>query len=69
MDRRSDEELAAAAYVLRTRAKLGDLEALREAKKIEVLLRISLGPTPSDFTPLELGAEPKRPWWRFWRKP
>lgn len=63
----SDEELAAAAYVLRKRAELGDPGALKEAQRLESELRRRLGSTPSGHAPLETDTiEPTRPWWRFW---
>lgn len=66
MEFSDDEELAAAAFVLRTRAKQGDREALRQAERLEQILKSRLGPTPSGHAPLE---EPvrRRPWWKFWR--
>jgi hypothetical protein len=71
MDTMSDEELAAAAYVLRKRAELGDAEALKKAKQLESTLKKRLGPTPSGRASLEPetgagGTRQKRPWWRFW---
>lgn len=64
MEKMSDEELAAAAYVLRKRAVLGDANAMERALLMEATLRKRLGPTPSAHAPLE--PEPARPWWRFW---
>ena len=61
-----DDELAAAAYVLRKRAELGDPNALKEAQRMEAELHRRLGSTPSDRAPLEPEARPARPWWRFW---
>jgi hypothetical protein len=68
MEIKSDEELAAAAYVLRKRAELGDREALDEAKRIEAVLRKRLGSTPSGHAPLESEQKPERPWWKFWQQ-
>jgi hypothetical protein len=61
-----DEELAAAAFVLRTRAKHGDREAQAQAERLEEVLRSRLGATPSNHAPLERAPTTKRPWWRFW---
>lgn len=66
METMGDEELAAAAYVLRKRAALGDPDALKQAQRMEAELRRRLGSTPSDRTPLEPEGRPARPWWRFW---
>lgn len=61
----SDEELAAAAFVLRKRASLGDAGARKEAERLEAELRRRLGATPSSHgPPIELPRS--RPWWRFW---
>lgn len=66
MESMSDEELAAAAYVQRKRAELGDPDALKEAHRLEAELRKRLGSTPSGHGPLEPEVRPARPWWRFW---
>jgi len=66
METMSDEELAAAAYVLRKRAELGDADALKQARRMESELRDRLGSTPSGHAPLEPETKPARPWWRFW---
>lgn len=66
METMSDEELAAAAYVLRKRAELGDADALKQAQRMETELRKRLGSTPSGHAPLEPTIKPERPWWRFW---
>lgn len=61
----SDEELAAGAYVLRVRAAHGDKSALREAQKLELILKNRLGPTPSSHAPLEDRCV-RKPWWKLW---
>ena len=61
-----DEELASAAYVLRIRAAHGDRVALREAERLEGILKSRLGPTPSGHAPLAAGQGERKPWWRFW---
>lgn len=63
-----DEELAATAYVLRQRAKLGDRQARRDVGELEAELSRRLGPTPSQMGALEpAGPAPtSRPWWRRW---
>ncbi|MDM0020660.1 hypothetical protein [Variovorax saccharolyticus] len=66
METMGDEELAAAAYVLRKRAELGDPDALEQARRMEAELSRRLGSTPSGHGPLEPEAKPARPWWRFW---
>ena len=64
----SDEELAAAAYVLRKRGALGDHAALKQAQSMESALRERLGSTPSGHAPLEAAVKKMqaKPWWRFW---
>jgi len=66
METMGDEELAAAAYVLRKRAELGDPGALEQARRMEAELNRRLGATPSGHGALEPQARPARPWWRFW---
>ncbi|WP_435510306.1 hypothetical protein [Variovorax sp. LT1R16] len=61
-----DEVLASAAYVLRIRAANGDRGALREAERIERILKARLGPTPSGHVPLDITRSERKPWWRFW---
>lgn len=64
-----DEQLAAAVYVWRTKASLGDQEAADIADMLEAELKKRIGPTPSMHG--ELWTRPelpqkRRPWWRFW---
>jgi len=66
MDYVDDEELASAAYVLRTRAKHGDPDALLQAERLERVLKARLGPTPSSHAPLEVAQRRSKPWWKFW---
>lgn len=66
MDALNDEELASAAFVLRVRAANGDREALREAVRLERILKSRLGPTPSGHAPLEGTQAALKPWWRLW---
>lgn len=63
-----DEELAATAYVLRQRARLGDRQARRAVGELEAELNRRLGPTPSQMgAPTPVGPVPaRRPWWRRW---
>lgn len=61
-----DEELASAAFVLRIRAANGDREALREAERLQRILKTRRGPTPSSHAPLEGKQAVRKPWWRFW---
>lgn len=66
MEALNDEELASAAFVLRVRAANGDRGALREAERLEGILKSRLGPTPSNHAPLEMTQAARKPWWRFW---
>jgi hypothetical protein len=66
MEALNDEELASAAFVLRIRAANGDRDALREAERLERILKSRLGPTPSSHAPLEATEVAQKPWWRFW---
>jgi hypothetical protein len=63
-----DEALAATAYVLRQRAKLGDREARRTVNEVEAELTRRIGPTPSQMGALmPVGrTTTHRPWWRLW---
>lgn len=63
-----DEALAATAYVLRQRAKLGDREARRTVNEVEAELTRRIGPTPSQMGALmRVGrTTTHRPWWRLW---
>jgi hypothetical protein len=63
-----DEALAATAYVLRQRAKLGDRQARRAMDEVEAELTRRIGPTPSQTGALEnVGrAGMQKPWWRLW---
>ena len=61
----SDEELASAAYVYATRAKLGDREAAAMAARLDAVLKARLGDTPSSHAPLEAEPQPKRKWWQL----
>lgn len=63
-----DEALAATAYVLRQRAKLGDRQARRAVDEVEAELNRRIGPTPSQAGTLEAAghAALPRPWWRLW---
>ena len=63
-----DEELAATAYVLRQRAKLGDRQAQRTAGELEAELSRRIGPTPSQMGLLEAAgpAVSQRPGGRRW---
>ncbi|HUD32957.1 MAG TPA: hypothetical protein VMR43_08050 [Variovorax sp.] len=63
-----DEELAATAYVLHQRAKLGDRQARRAVDEVEAELNRRIGPTPSQRGTLEATecAALQRPWWRLW---
>lgn len=63
-----DDELAATAYVLRQRAKLGDRQADRTAGELEAELSRRIGPTPSQVGALETARSTatQRPWWRLW---
>lgn len=63
-----DEALAATAYVLRQRAKLGDRQARRAVDEVEAELSRRIGPTPSQMGALEAAgrAAMHRPWWRLW---
>ena len=64
-----DEALAATAYVLRQRAKLGDREARRTVSEVEAELNRRIGPTPSQMGALMPGGHTPpqhRPWWRLW---
>jgi hypothetical protein len=70
MHEMDEEQLAAAAYVCRTRAILGDSTALIEAKLLEAELLKRIGPPPSMFGLLDPvpAAEPKPAQfrWPFW---
>ena len=69
MEDMDDEQLAAAVYVWRKRASLGDPDASEMADKLDAELKSRIGPTPSMHGPLESLPEPSpkgRPWWRFW---
>lgn len=66
MEPLDDETLASSAFVLRIRAANGDREALREAERLERILKSRLGPTPSGHAPLEVRHRERKPWWRFW---
>lgn len=61
-----DEELAATAYIWREKARIGDRNASRVADELDAELFRRLGPTPSQYTPLEEKHATPRPWWRFW---
>lgn len=63
-----DEALAATAYVLRQRAKLGDRQACRTVDELEAELSRRIGPTPSQMGALEPVGRTvvQRPWWRLW---
>lgn len=66
METLDDEALASAAFVLRIRAANGDRDALREAERLERILKARLGPTPSGHAPLQVTQRERKPWWRFW---
>ncbi|RZL54286.1 MAG: hypothetical protein EOP70_13160 [Variovorax sp.] len=61
-----DEALASTAYIWREKARVGDRSAARIADELDAELLRRLGPTPSQYSPLEKQRPASRPWWRFW---
>ena len=58
MEEMDDEQLAAAIYVMRTKASLGDQESADHADRLDAELKRRIGPTPSVHGSVETLAEP-----------